>query len=89
MDPKSNGKVSVTCLLYIMLDNCLGTIIGAVVCLVMKPGVGVAVDDDIAQSDVMETGDIFADLLRFVIKVMGGNGTHKMLSKLNGCLNKV
>lgn len=70
MDPKSNGRVSVVCLLYIMVDNCVGTIIGTAVCLIIKPGVGVAVSDDLmTQPDVMETGDIFADLLRYTCAV--------------------
>lgn len=64
MDPKSNGRVSATCLGYIMITNCLGPAIGASVCLILKPGVGVAVDKVTTQGDIMETGDIFADLLR-------------------------
>ena len=70
MDPKSNGKVSVVCLVYIMIDNCIGTIIGTAVSLIIKPGVGVTVNDDIiTNSDVMETEDIFADLLRYILEL--------------------
>lgn len=69
MDPKSNGRISGFCIAYIMLANCLGTIIGAMMCFIIKPGVGVDMDETLAKTttDVMETEDIFADLLRNII----------------------
>ncbi|XP_052801565.1 excitatory amino acid transporter-like [Mya arenaria] len=68
MDPRSNGKVSGIALGYIMVQNLLGTVIGTAICLIVKPGEGVEVDEDLKfEGDVMKTEDIFADLLRNIV----------------------
>ena len=39
MDPKSNGRVSAVCFLYIMLTNTMPTIIGSILVVTIKPGI--------------------------------------------------
>lgn len=39
MDPKSNGKVSAVCFLYIMITNTMPTIIGSILVVAIKPGI--------------------------------------------------
>ncbi|KAH3884131.1 excitatory amino acid transporter 1-like [Dreissena polymorpha] len=68
MDPRSNGKVGGIALGYIIVQNLLGAITGAVICLVVKPGEGILVDPKLTvEQDIMETEDIFADLLRNLV----------------------
>ncbi|XP_048730322.2 excitatory amino acid transporter 1-like isoform X3 [Ostrea edulis] len=70
MDPKSNGKVSAVCFLYIIFTNMMPTIIGSVLVIAIKPGEGVA--DSKSQYNLttnLETQDIFADLLRNLVPV--------------------
>lgn len=38
MDPKSNGKVSAVCFLYIMITNTMPTVIGSILVVAIKPG---------------------------------------------------
>ncbi|XP_062568574.1 excitatory amino acid transporter 1-like [Saccostrea cucullata] len=68
MDPKSNGKVSAVCLVYIMITNMAPTIIGSILVVAIKPGEGVS--DAKSQYNLttnLETQDIFADLLRNLV----------------------
>lgn len=69
MDPRSNGKVSGISLAFIMITNFLPCILAATLCLIIKPGEGVeaGIDSSKFNTDVMETEDIFADLLRNII----------------------
>lgn len=66
MDPRSNGKVSGISLAYIMITNFIPAILASILCLIIKPGAGIKGGKDLLkfQTDVMETEDIFADLLR-------------------------
>ncbi|CAC5409720.1 unnamed protein product [Mytilus coruscus] len=64
LDPKSNGKISLVSLGYIMLTNFLGCLVGSILCVIIRPG-------EIAKTEVkafnlvpLETEYIFADLLR-------------------------
>lgn len=68
MDPKSNGKVSAVCFLYIMITNTMPTVIGSILVVAIKPGQGVA--NSKSQFNLttnLETPDIFADLLRNLV----------------------
>ncbi|XP_060585409.1 neutral amino acid transporter A-like [Ruditapes philippinarum] len=69
MDPRSNGKVSGISLAYIMVTNLVPVILSAALCLIIKPGDGVEAGVDMSKftTDVMETEDIFADLLRNIV----------------------
>ncbi|XP_078334175.1 excitatory amino acid transporter 1-like [Crassostrea virginica] len=68
MDPKSNGRVSAVCFLYIMLTNTMPTIIGSILVVTIKPGEGIAnAKSQYNLTTNLETQDIFADLLRNLI----------------------
>ncbi|XP_045176769.2 excitatory amino acid transporter 2-like [Mercenaria mercenaria] len=69
MDPRSNGKVSGISLAYIMITNLLPVILATVLSLIIRPGDGVKAGIDLSkfETDIMETEDIFADLLRNIV----------------------
>ncbi|KAK6192172.1 hypothetical protein SNE40_003690 [Patella caerulea] len=68
LDPKSNGKISVVALVYIIITNCLPCLVGMGMALIIRPGEGVSASRNQREikAPVMETADIFADLLRNV-----------------------
>ncbi|XP_060585408.1 excitatory amino acid transporter 1-like [Ruditapes philippinarum] len=69
MDPRTNGKVSGSSMAFIMLTNFLTPLIAAALSYIIKPGEGVEtdVDPDKEIENVMQTEDIFADLLRNIV----------------------
>lgn len=64
LDPKSNGKISIVSLGYIMFTNFLPSVIGSILCVIIKPGEIAKTKVDTLNSTPLETEDIFADLLR-------------------------
>lgn len=64
LDPKSNGKISAISFVYILLTNILGCVLGVVLCLILKPGDGDMLATETKETVIMETQDIFSDLLR-------------------------
>ncbi|XP_060082657.1 excitatory amino acid transporter 1-like isoform X2 [Ylistrum balloti] len=66
MDPKSNGKISMVCIAYLIFTNFLGALTGCIMAVIIRPGVGLSNSGSNRQLDTvpMETQDIFADLLR-------------------------
>ncbi|ESO97439.1 hypothetical protein LOTGIDRAFT_187793 [Lottia gigantea] len=68
LDPKSNGKISIVALVYILATNCLPCLVGMAMALIIRPGEGVDVSNGqrVVDQPVMETSDIFADLFRNV-----------------------
>ncbi|XP_041347973.1 excitatory amino acid transporter 1-like [Gigantopelta aegis] len=67
LDPKSNGKISLTAFVYIVSTNALGIAVGVVVGVLIRPGVGTTSAERVNTTDSMETQDIFADLLRNIV----------------------
>ncbi|XP_041379251.1 excitatory amino acid transporter 1-like [Gigantopelta aegis] len=67
MDPRSNGKISLTAFLFIAATNVLASGLGVVLCVVIQPGVGATHATQINKTGSMETQDIFADLLRNIV----------------------
>lgn len=66
LDPKSNGKISAISFLFIVITNILAGVFGVVLCIIFKPGDGVLLSKDIKETAIVETQDIFIDLLRNV-----------------------
>ncbi|XP_052065699.1 excitatory amino acid transporter 1-like [Mytilus californianus] len=64
LDPKSNGKISLVSLGYIMLTNFLGCFVGSLLCVIIRPGEIAKTEVKAFNSVPLETEDIFADLLR-------------------------
>ncbi|XP_033753486.1 excitatory amino acid transporter 1-like [Pecten maximus] len=69
MDPKSNGKISMVCIAYLIFTNFIGALVGCIMAVIIRPGVGVSNSGSNRKLDsvTMETQDIFADLLRNLI----------------------
>lgn len=69
MDPRTNGKVSGYSMAFIMLTNLLTPFIAAALSFILKPGKGIESDVDASKltENVIETEDIFADLLRNIV----------------------
>ncbi|XP_045176027.2 excitatory amino acid transporter 1-like [Mercenaria mercenaria] len=69
MDPRTNGKVSGISMAYIMLTNCVTPLLAAALSYTIKPGEGIETDVDTSKQieNVMQTEDIFADLLRNIV----------------------
>ncbi|OWF50777.1 putative sodium-dependent excitatory amino acid transporter glt-3 [Mizuhopecten yessoensis] len=69
LDPKSNGKISMVSIAYLVFTNFLGALIGCIMAVIIRPGVGVSNSESgkKLESVTMETQDIFADLLRNLI----------------------
>ncbi|XP_041365075.1 excitatory amino acid transporter-like [Gigantopelta aegis] len=67
LDPKCNGKVSMVALLYIIVTNAIPCFIGVSTGLIFNSGKGVDIRNKFETSiptEIMETQDIFADLIR-------------------------
>ncbi|XP_052066154.1 excitatory amino acid transporter 1-like isoform X2 [Mytilus californianus] len=64
LDPKSNGKISLVSLGYIMSTNFLGCLVGSILCVIIRPGEIAKTEVKAFNSVPLETEDIFADLLR-------------------------
>ncbi|XP_069133835.1 putative sodium-dependent excitatory amino acid transporter glt-3 isoform X2 [Argopecten irradians] len=66
MDPKSNGKISMVCIAYLILTNFIGSLVGCIMAVIIRPGAGMSNSGSSRDLDsvTMETQDIFADLLR-------------------------
>ncbi|XP_069104481.1 excitatory amino acid transporter-like [Argopecten irradians] len=68
LDPKSNGRISIVAIIFIVSTNTISSVIGIILALIFKPGDGVMSEiSDTRDTTTMETADIFADLLRNVI----------------------
>ncbi|XP_046367999.2 excitatory amino acid transporter-like [Haliotis rufescens] len=66
LDPRSNGRISVLCLGYIIVTNAIGAAIAVIVSLIIKPGSNQEIAADMSKPDTknLQTEDIFADLIR-------------------------
>ncbi|XP_069118973.1 putative sodium-dependent excitatory amino acid transporter glt-3 [Argopecten irradians] len=69
MDPKSNGRISAVCIVYVLVTNFVPSILGCVLCMVIGPGY--AVKESSMELDQLsnittstDTSDVLADLLR-------------------------
>lgn len=68
MDARSNGRISLVAFIFITVTNVLACVIAIVLGLIMKPGVGVISDKmEPKSTTVIETSDVFADLLRNIM----------------------
>ncbi|XP_021344888.1 putative sodium-dependent excitatory amino acid transporter glt-6 [Mizuhopecten yessoensis] len=68
LDAKSNGRISLVAFIFITVTNVLACVIAIVLALIMKPGVGVTfVTTETKSTAVVETSDVFADLLRNIM----------------------
>ncbi|XP_067654532.1 excitatory amino acid transporter-like [Haliotis asinina] len=66
LDPRSNGRISILCLGYIIVTNAVGAVIAVIVSLIIKPGSNQLIASDLSKPDTknLQTEDIFADLIR-------------------------
>ncbi|KAK7098760.1 excitatory amino acid transporter-like [Littorina saxatilis] len=66
LDPKCNGKVSAVALTYLMATNCISCVVAIAMAFAIKPGLGVEQTEvsEKVSGQVMETSDIFVDLIR-------------------------
>ncbi|XP_063399933.1 excitatory amino acid transporter 3-like [Mytilus trossulus] len=65
LDPKSNGKISIVSLTFIMISNFVPCLVGVLVCLTIKPGeISSTKSIEGSRRTNIQTEDIFADLLR-------------------------
>ncbi|XP_033761093.1 excitatory amino acid transporter-like [Pecten maximus] len=68
LNPKSNGRISLVSITFIVATNSLSSVVGVILALIMKPGHGVqSGDTDTTDTATIETSDIFADLLRNIM----------------------
>ncbi|XP_076454161.1 excitatory amino acid transporter-like [Babylonia areolata] len=67
VDPRSNGKISMVALAWIITTNVLGCLMGVLLSVTIRPGEGSSVTDESEVTSPFETQDIFADLLRNLI----------------------
>lgn len=70
LDPKANGKISMVSFVFIFLTNMVGAILGILSYVAFKPGVGSSMSGITIESSkpaVVDTQDVFADLLRNII----------------------
>uniref|UniRef100_A0A0B7A5S1 Amino acid transporter n=1 Tax=Arion vulgaris TaxID=1028688 RepID=A0A0B7A5S1_9EUPU len=65
-DPKSNGRITLVTMTYIIITNALGGIIGIALCYIISPGSTRADDEWEPPPDTrnLQTLDIFADFIR-------------------------
>ncbi|OWF47181.1 Excitatory amino acid transporter [Mizuhopecten yessoensis] len=68
LDAKSNGRISLVSIIFIVFTNSLSCVVAIALVLIMKPGDGVnsEVTETISSAGI-ETSDIFADLLRNIM----------------------
>lgn len=66
LNPKSQGRISMVSVTFIAIANTIPPVIGAVIVLLLNPGSSVkkALTERKTRSRVMQTQDIFADLIR-------------------------
>ncbi|XP_076471553.1 excitatory amino acid transporter-like isoform X3 [Babylonia areolata] len=67
LDPRCHGKVSAVALTYIVITNFLPCVVGIAMVFAIQPGKAVTLlphPDDTTSKHLMETSDIFADLIR-------------------------
>ncbi|KAL5007178.1 hypothetical protein ScPMuIL_015984 [Solemya velum] len=65
LDPKSNGRISVTSLSIILVCNTVPCLLGAILAVIINPGVGVGeFDAKETERPQIDTQDIFTDLIR-------------------------
>lgn len=68
LDPKSNGKISMVAILYVVSSNTVGVLVGLIMYFIVKPDkfvdVGEQNKDMVKKTVQLETQDIFADLIR-------------------------
>lgn len=68
LDPKSNGKISMVAILYVVSSNAVGVLVGLIMFFIIKPDKYVDANEhkrDAKEKTVkLETQDIFADLIR-------------------------
>ncbi|KAL3846710.1 hypothetical protein ACJMK2_017677 [Sinanodonta woodiana] len=67
LDPKSNGKISLVSLIFIVITNTIGSILGVAAGAIFQPGKGSSFqqsEDTINSGSAIETQDIIADLIR-------------------------
>lgn len=68
LDPKSNGKISLVSLSFILVTNFLGTLTGTVLCVLINPGGrSTKTESDSLDKIHIQTQDVFADLLRNIL----------------------
>ncbi|XP_033760828.1 excitatory amino acid transporter-like isoform X2 [Pecten maximus] len=68
LDAKSNGRISLVAFVFITVTNILACVIAIVFGLLLKPGVGVSSDTmEPKSTTIIETSDVFADLLRNIM----------------------
>ncbi|KAK3740464.1 hypothetical protein RRG08_000451 [Elysia crispata] len=67
-DPRTNGKLGLVSLAYMIISNSIGAILGLVMCVLFRPGSGVRDDDTNSDLDTrsLTTTDIAADFIRNV-----------------------
>ncbi|BFZ09358.1 hypothetical protein BsWGS_12397 [Bradybaena similaris] len=65
-DPRSNGRIGLVTMTYIMITNTLGVIVGISLCLIIDPASTRADDETVVAPDTrnLRTVDIFADFMR-------------------------
>ncbi|XP_071099647.1 excitatory amino acid transporter-like [Haliotis cracherodii] len=66
LDPKCNGRVSLISLFYIITTNAIPALVSIAITIAIKPGNGVDLTSGSEKTitQIMETQDIFADLIR-------------------------
>ncbi|KAL8594750.1 hypothetical protein ACOMHN_047469 [Nucella lapillus] len=64
LDPRSNGRISVVALAWIVSTNILACLLGVLLSVTIRPGEGKGATDNSVVTSPFETQDIFADLLR-------------------------
>ncbi|KAK3580085.1 hypothetical protein CHS0354_001219 [Potamilus streckersoni] len=67
LDPKSNGKISLISLIFIVITNTIGSILGVAAGAVFQPGKGSSFqqsENTVNSGSSLETQDIIADLIR-------------------------
>ncbi|XP_046381640.1 excitatory amino acid transporter-like [Haliotis rufescens] len=67
LDPKSNGKVSAIAFAFIVATNSLVCIEAIALHFIIQPGAEELSIDESATREIMETQDIFADMLRNIV----------------------
>jgi len=67
LDPKSNGKISLIALIFVLITNGLGSALGIGAAVLFKPGKTEIMRDENQIQGNMQTTDILADLIRNII----------------------
>ncbi|XP_076463873.1 excitatory amino acid transporter 3-like [Babylonia areolata] len=70
LKPKENGRVSVVSLVYIIVTNVIGGVVGSVLAAIIQPGVtesSVSAVSATLDTGNLQTADLFADLIRNLV----------------------